>query len=72
MLAVYCGNWDCGYGGRVVVHLGEGAYYAKIIAVSQCGEGVSKVKTPRSNSYTAPNALAQVVCRFDGSYIDRY
>ena len=28
------------------MHSGEGAYYAKIIAVSQRGEGVSKVKTP--------------------------
>ena len=55
MFAVYSGYWDC----------------AKIIAVSQCGEGVSKVKTPRSNSLTAPNVLAQV-CRFDGSCIDRY
>ena len=30
MFTVYSGNWDC----------------AKIIAVSQCEEGVSKVKTP--------------------------
>ena len=69
MFAVYSRIWDCGDG--VGVRPGEVAYYAKIIAVSQCREGVSKVKTLRSNSYTAPNVLAQV-CRFDGSCIGRY
>ena len=69
MFAVYSRIWDCGDG--VGVRPGEVAYNAKIIAVSQCGQGVSKVKTLRSNSYTAPNVLSQVF-RFNGSYIGRY